>query len=121
MSKLYNQYLELKKDNPSTHYLFHSGIFYLFLDEDAKELAPLLSLKLLPFTQDVSKCGFPEKGLTKYEAILKDNNIPYQIIERSITLDNKPKEVNKNVSQTGFIPYKSYGCLSNTSWIKGEI
>ena len=36
MSKMYQRYLEFKKINPNQIYLFKSGIFYLFLADDAK-------------------------------------------------------------------------------------
>lgn len=37
MSKMYQRYLEFKKINPNQIYLFKSGIFYLFLADDAKK------------------------------------------------------------------------------------
>ena len=46
MSKLYNNYLALKKENESTLFLFKSGIFYIFLDEDATKISNILGLKL---------------------------------------------------------------------------
>lgn len=36
MSKLLNQYNELKKNDASSVYLFRVGIFYNILNEDAK-------------------------------------------------------------------------------------
>ena len=80
MSKLYNKYLELKKENANKYYLFESGIFYLFLGEDARRMSPFLLLKQLPFTNDVMKCGFPKNALDKYKKILDDKKIDYQII-----------------------------------------
>ena len=34
MSKIYNEYLRLKKDDSNKLYLFKSGKFYIFLGED---------------------------------------------------------------------------------------
>ena len=36
MSKLYNKYIDKKKENNNKLYLFKSGNFYIFLGEDAK-------------------------------------------------------------------------------------
>ena len=38
MSKLFDVYKRLKKEDSETLYLFKSGIFYIFLDEDAKTI-----------------------------------------------------------------------------------
>ena len=45
-SKLYANYVSLKIKSPYKKYLFKSGIFYIFIDDDAKELHKLLNLKL---------------------------------------------------------------------------
>ena len=81
MSKLYKKYLELKKINLSTIYIFKSGIFYLFIDEDAKKISPLLNLKLNNLNENILKCGFPVNSLQKYINILKNANINFKIIE----------------------------------------
>lgn len=92
--KLYEQFKNLKLEDNSKFYLFHSGIFYVFLDKDAVELAPLLNLKILPFTKEIVKCGFPQKSFSKYKDILDDNKINYQIVENNI--DKKEKLKLKN-------------------------
>lgn len=46
MSKLYQTYAALKMQNSSQLYLFKSGIFYIFLDEDAKLISTKFNLKL---------------------------------------------------------------------------
>ena len=81
MSKLYKKYLELKKINLSTIYIFKSGIFYLFIDEDAKKISPLLNLKLNNLNENILKYGFPVNSLQKYINILKNANINFKIIE----------------------------------------
>ena len=45
MSKMYQRYQELKRVNPKNIYLFKSGIFYLFLADDARKMSAALSLK----------------------------------------------------------------------------
>lgn len=65
MSKLYNQYVILKVNNPNKFFLFKSGIFFIFLDEDAKIMSKVLNLKLSNLNADILKCGFPENSLDK--------------------------------------------------------
>ena len=58
-SKLYTNYVSLKIKSPYKKYLFKSGIFYIFIDDDAKELHKLLNLKLGHLNSNIVKCGFP--------------------------------------------------------------
>lgn len=83
MSKLYEKYLSLKKENDSTLYLFKSGIFYIFLDEDAKKISNILNLKLSNLNENVLKCGFPVNSLQKYLNLLKNTKYDIQIIENN--------------------------------------
>lgn len=46
MSKLFNIYLNEKKNNENIILLFKSGIFYIAIDKDATVLSQLLDLKL---------------------------------------------------------------------------
>lgn len=80
MSKLYDQYLSLKKQDPSTFYLFKSGIFYIFLDEDAKKMATYLNLKLTNLNETVLKCGFPVNNLAKYSALMQEKGYLVKIV-----------------------------------------
>ena len=50
MSKIYEKYLKLKSSSnyeKNTLYLFKSGIFFIFIDNDAKLASNLLNLKLV--------------------------------------------------------------------------
>ena len=96
MSKLYNQYLELKKKNKKCCYLFHSGIFYLFIAEDAMSISSILGLKLTKLTNQIKKCGFPENSLSHYEKLLMENNIDYQKIELPKKNHISPKKHKEN-------------------------
>lgn len=58
MSKLYEKYKNLKSENATKLYLFKSGIFYIFLDEDAIKMSNLLNLKLTNLNETIVKCGF---------------------------------------------------------------
>jgi DNA mismatch repair ATPase MutS len=84
MSKLFNKYQKLKKTNSSKIYLFKSGIFYIFLDDDAKKISNSLGLKLTPLNDCVQKCGFPASKLSKYTEQLNNLNFDYQIIDENL-------------------------------------
>ena len=92
MSKLFLTYNHLKKQSPSTIFLFKSGIFYLALDQDAMYLSELLNLKLIPFNNDIVKCGFPSNSLEKYLKIFKAINLNVKIINPEKNISYSPKE-----------------------------
>lgn len=69
MSKLYERYLELKKQDSSILYLFKSGIFYIFLDEDAKKMSYILNLKLSNLNESILKCGIEDSRIRSVVAI----------------------------------------------------
>lgn len=85
MSKLYTKYLECKKNDENKMYLFKAGIFYYFIDEDAKEMNRITLLKCVPLSNDIVKCGFPESVKDKYLNILNECGKTVEII----TLDNQ--------------------------------
>lgn len=84
MSKLINMYKKLKEQDAETLYLFKSGIFYIFLAEDAQKMSKLFSLKLTPLNNDILKCGFPLSSINKYSIKFRENNIRVKIIEDNI-------------------------------------
>lgn len=96
MSKLYNNYLALKKENESTLFLFKSGIFYIFLDEDATKISNILGLKLTMLNENIVKCGFPASALSKYIKQLDELNISYKIIDPNIREINSISEYVEN-------------------------
>ncbi len=91
MSKMYQRYLELKKINPNQIYLFKSGIFYLFLADDAKKMASLLNLKLTNLNENVLKCGFPVNNLDKYLNLIKSLGYTIEIVD-SVTSSPLPSK-----------------------------
>ena len=58
MSKLIKIYKDLKTQNNDKIYLFKSGIFYIFLDEAAKEMSKTFNFKLTNLNDEFVKCGF---------------------------------------------------------------
>lgn len=116
MSKLYTKYLSLKKEtNSSKIYLFKSGIFYLFIDEDAKMMSPLLQLKLTNLNPTVLKCGFPVNSLEKYMPLLEQTGKTIEIIDLEKNISSSPKKfiITKDVKD--FITYLSSQDSNNLS------
>lgn len=85
MSKLYNTYLELKKQDEEIIYLFKSGIFFIALDNDAYTLSRIFNFKITNLTDTVEKCGFPCSSFNKYSKLFVLHHLKVKIIE----LDNK--------------------------------
>lgn len=61
MSKLYEKYKVLKENNPEQLYLFKVGVFYIFLDEDAKMVSDALGLKCTHLNENIMKSGIFRK------------------------------------------------------------
>lgn len=89
MSKLFNIYLNEKKNNENIILLFKSGIFYIAIDKDATVLSQLLDLKLTNLNDTVKKCGFPCSSLNKYLKLFELHNLNVKLIE-----------IDKNISYT---------------------
>ena len=89
MSKLYKRYLELKKQDLSKIYLFKSGIFYIFLDDDARKMAGVLNLKLTNLNESVLKCGFPVNNLNKYLELIRNMGYDVCLLVKHIPLLKK--------------------------------
>jgi DNA mismatch repair ATPase MutS len=81
VSKLLNQFNELKKQDASSIYIFRVGIFYNILNEDAHTLNEKLGLKLTSLSPEITKCGFPISSLDKYTQKLDKMQIKYSIID----------------------------------------
>ena len=109
MSKLYKKYIILKIQDTSVLYLFKTGIFFVFLDEDAKLVSSRLNLKLTNLNQDIVKCGFPVSQLEKYTKLINNANLSFKIVDFSrdvvfspqeYTIDEKVHNLIKKISQT---------------------
>ena len=75
MSRLYDVYLKEKEKNNDLYYLFECGKFYIFLDNDAKKISSITTLKLTNLNKDIVKCGFPINSLDKLYRKLLDYEI----------------------------------------------
>ncbi len=103
MSKLYNKYLLLKSCDASKYYLFKSGIFYIFLDEDARKISSLLGLKLTNLNENIVKCGFPSSKLSKYIELLNNTNILFQIVDENLNAVTYEEQYLHNVYATNVL------------------
>lgn len=81
MSKLYNKYLSLKKENPDIIYLFKSGIFFICLEEDANTLSKEFGFKITNLNNDIVKCGFPQTRIDYYSSELEKRKIEFKITD----------------------------------------
>ena len=123
MSKLYNKYLELKSKDDTYLYLFKSGMFYIFLDEDAKIVSEKLNLKLTNFNDTILKCGFPLNSLTKYTTLLNNFEINYQIVDGTLVNSKSQYIENENIQNyleqikkldiNKITPLKAFELISN--------
>lgn len=117
MSKLYKHYKKCKEASPEKVILIKAGLFYVLLDEDAKNLCERLGLNLAMLNKDVVKCGFPVGSFSKYEKMLIANSIDFWVtelepesqtngaIEKAIL-----KEI-KNLDLDGISPIKAFNLL----------
>ena len=122
MSKLYLKYLEEKKKDSDTMYLFKSGMFYIFIDEDAKRISEITPLVLSKLTNEISKCGFPSNSLDKYLNIFKNLNIKVKVIEDNSSEDNKDKIIRKlkDINIDNITPIKALNILEELSVLACE-
>lgn len=74
MGKLLGLYHDYKKKDDTKCYLFKSGLFYYFLDDDARYFSDNYGFKLTGFGDSV-KCGFPIKSLEKYLFLFQNHKI----------------------------------------------
>lgn len=96
MSKLFEIYKKLKQNDNETLYLFKSGIFYIFLDNDAKIINKTFGLKLTNLNDKIVKCGFPSNSLQKYIGLLGSTNYKIKIIDNSSNTSFKVKDFTMN-------------------------
>lgn len=74
MGKLLGLYHDCKNKDDTKYYLFKSGLFYYFLEDDARYFSDKYGFKLTGFGDSV-KCGFPIKSLEKYLFLFQDHKI----------------------------------------------
>ena len=114
MSKLYDLYKSKKEIDKSKCYLFKSGMFYIFIDEDAKYVSKKTLLKLTNLSNDVVKCGFPYNQLDKYMELFNNLGIEVEMVNNNIDNNLKFLKVLIRISyKQRYISSKNY-----SSWSK---
>lgn len=81
VSKIYMEYLKRKKIDSDKYYLFKVGMFYIFIDDDAKKICKITLLKLTNLSNDIVKCGFPSNSLDKYLSVFKNMGLDVLIVD----------------------------------------
>lgn len=109
MSKLFNNYISLKSQDSDKFYLFKSGIFYIFLDDDARAMSQQFGFKLSNLNNSVVKCGFPTTSLDKY--IEKFKIAGYSV---HIVCDDDIKTVSNSVDLNFFVNNQLFEKTLNT-------
>lgn len=100
MSKIYNKYLELKRENSDKLYLFHSGKFYIFIADDVDTINQYVVLRRTKFTNNISKCGFPDNSFSDYMRVFHNHNLDIDVIESSlIEISENSDNINKMVDK----------------------
>ena len=93
MGKQLGLYHDCKNKDDTKYYLFKSGVFYYFLDDDARYFSDKYGFKLTGFGESV-KCGFPVKSLEKYLFLFQNEKIEVVKEFDSSGLINKIRDLN---------------------------
>lgn len=132
MSKLYKTYLILKNQDKNTLYLFKSGMFLIFLDNDAKLISNELNLKLTKLNDNIVKCGFPINSFEKYSKLLKEKGFDFSIIDENYSIVTSTSNYLSNIEIVNIInkikkmdinktsPIQAFNILSNFQKILGD-
>ena len=107
MSKLVNLYQTLKEKDSETLYLFKSGIFYIFLDNNAQKINSYLELKLTYLNSNILKCRFPQNSLNKYLNLLRSSPFNIKIIDNTSILEYSINDFNIQNDYLNFFNYLS--------------
>ena len=99
MSNLYELYKQLKEYNKEQLYLFKTGIFYIFLDEDAKTIEKYIPLKITNYNKDTEKCGFPSNAKDKYLKLINLCNLKVTIINVQNYVEVLSKLISLNIEE----------------------
>lgn len=99
MSKIYDKYLELKKEKPDTLYLFHSGKFYIFIADDADTINQYVVLRKTQFTKEISKCGFPDTCYDDYMKVFHNHHLDITVIESVSIVESESKDYSSSLKK----------------------
>lgn len=110
MSKIYNQYLELKSNDKNSLYLFKNGNFYIFLADDCDFINEYVVLKKTKFSKECYKCGFPINSLDDYLKVFNNHKLNIKIVNEN---DNKGDLVKyiENININNITPLEALNYL----------
>lgn len=111
MSKLYMKYLKKKNEDNDKYYLFRSGMFYIFLQDDAINISNKVGLKLTRLNDEVVKCGFPSNSLDKYLKIFSSMNIDIKVIDDDRDVCKRIIKMIRDIDIDNISPVKSLEIL----------
>ena len=110
MSKIYKYYLELKEKDKDTMYLFKSGMFHIFVGEDADRINHYVVLKKTDLTSQVKKCGFPDISHDDYMKVFENHRLKIKEID---VKDIPDSDIPKKYEQIIFKYYKIKRIIEN--------
>ena len=116
MSKLYKRYNELKATNDNQLYLFKSGMFFIFLDNDAKLISNELNLKLTKLNDNIVKCGFPINSFEKYSNLLKERGFEFSIIDENSSIVTSTSNYLNNIEIVNMINKGNVESWARNGW-----
>lgn len=115
MSKLLKQYNELKEKDPNTIYMFKVGIFYIFINDDARLVSKEIGLKLTNLSSEIIKCGFPISSLEKYTKKLDNLQLQYKVID-DLPQNSNIVDYSKNIEIKKILKKISEIDMNNTTF-----
>jgi DNA mismatch repair ATPase MutS len=118
VQKLIDIYRTKKENDKNKIYMFKGGVFYYFLDDDARYLSDKYNFKLTSFGQSV-KCGFPVKSIEKYLFMFNEENIEL-VKEVESSLNDKIIKILKEVDLNEICPKDAYLILTNLKELLSE-
>ena len=80
MSKIIDKYNYLKSKDKSKLYLFKSGKFYIFIDDDCSVINEYVPLKKVLLSNNIYKCGFPDSALSEYLRVFNNHKLNVEIV-----------------------------------------
>lgn len=89
------EYLKKKNKDKSKCYLFKSGMFYIFIDEDAYMINKYIPLNITKLNNEVDKCGFPSSKIDKYKELFDRIGIEVEIVDNSDRVKDIIKIIDK--------------------------
>lgn len=105
--RLVERYL-IKKDNDKDKlYLFRCGNFYIFINDDAKEICNVTTLKLTSVGNNL-KCGFPVNSLDKYLNLFNNLKLNIEIVENEKDNNNNDEKKEQKEKIEDLMIYKQY-------------